>query len=245
MREHIYPGAPPDAANTINFTFTDTGPEFASVVPDRASAWYIGRFISTEDAQNALERITKCAQGAAMSTETTVETELITATNHKIPNEVLAGIVHENFRRVGPPAFTQEEHEKARAIQKEIGVQETGLATEISPFEGGYTVVCDTPEFSWNAPYASAWIAMAMEGCGWHNWGVVRCAADTMGRKSMDTAAKVLSLSAAELICRPEALEAAQSEFKERLGGRTYKCLIPEEMQPPINLNADVMSKYK
>ncbi|MGI6730641.1 MAG: amidohydrolase [Anaerovoracaceae bacterium] len=245
LREHIYPGCPPDAANTINFTFESTGPEFPSVVPDTTTAWYIGRFVTTEDAQDALERVTKCAKGAAMATDTEVEVELITATNHKIPNKVLAEVVHNNLQLVGPPKFTEEEQAKAKKIQKEIGAAETGLATEIMPFEGGYTVVCDTSEFSWNAPYASPWIAMGPENTGWHHWGIVSCAADTMGQKSMDTAAKVISLTAIELMSDPETLAKAQEEFKERLGGKTYKCLLPEDYEPPVNLNAEVMSKYK
>lgn len=245
MREHIYPGCPPDAANTINYTLTNTGPEFPSVVPDVTTAWYIGRFITTEDAQNALGRITKCAEGAALATETEVETELITATHHKIPNKALAEAVHKNMQLVGPPAFTEEEHEKAKAIQRELEAPETGLPKEISPFEGGYTVVCDTSEFSWNAPYASPWIAMGMENCGWHHWGVARCAADTMGQKSMDTAAKVISLSAADLLCDPDLLSRAKAEFDERMEGRTYKCLLPDDYEPPIHLNEDVMAKYR
>lgn len=245
LREHIYPGCPPDAANTINYTFSDVGTEFPSVVPDRTTAWYIGRFITTADAKSALERVTNCAKGAALSTDTTVEVELITATNHKIPNKTLAQVVHDNFQRVGAPAFTEEEHAKAKAIQKQVGAPETGLPTGIRPFEGGYTVVCDTSEFSWNAPYASAWIAMGMENCGWHHWGVVRCGGDTMGQKSMDTAANVIGLSGVELLCKPEVLQAAQDEWKERLGGESYTCLIPDEIKPPVHLNEDVMNKYK
>lgn len=245
MREHIYPGCPPDAANTINYTFSETGPEFPSVVPDVTTAWYIGRFITTEDMQDALGRVTKCAKAAAMATETEVEVELITATHHKIPNKTLAEAVHKNFKFVGPPQFTEEEHEKAREIQRAIGASETGLPTEIMPFEGGYTVLCDTSEFSWNAPYASPWIAMGMQDCGWHHWGVVRCAADTMGQKSMDTAAKVISLSAADLLCDPELLEKAQKEFNERMDGKSYKCLLPDDYDPPIHLNEDVMAEYR
>ena len=163
MREHMYPGCPPDAANTINYTFVTTGPEFPSVVPDYTTAWYIGRFITTEDMEKALERITKCAEAAAMATETEIERELVTATHHKIPNRVLAECMYSNMVQVGAPDFSSEEHKKAKAIQRELGQPETGMPTEIEPFEGGYTVLCDTPEYSWNAPYATAWIAMGMK----------------------------------------------------------------------------------
>lgn len=245
LREHIYPGNPPDAANTINYTFTTCGPEFASVVPDYTTAWYIGRFGTTEEMLNALEKVTKCAEAGAMATETSVEREIITVTHHKIPNKTLAECFRNNMLAIGVPQFTDEEHEKAKAIQRQLGKAETGLPSELMPFEGGYTVLCDTSEFSWNAPYASPWIAMGMQDCGWHHWGVTRCAADTMGQKSMDCAAKVISMTAADIICNPELLQRAQDEWQERMNGRQYKCLLPEDMQPPVNLNADVMTKYK
>lgn len=245
LREHLDPGCPPDAANTVNYTFTSTGPEFPSVVPDYATAWYIGRFITTEDMLEALRRVTKCAEAAAMATETEVEREIITVTHHKIPNKTLAECFRDNMLEVGVPKFTDEEQEKAKAIQRAIGQPETGLPTELMPFEGGYTVLCDTSEYSWNAPYASPWIAMGMQDCGWHHWGVARCAGDTMGQKSMDCAAKVISMTAMDILCRPEVLEKAQAEWKERMNGRVYECLLEKGMEPPVHLNEDVMAKYR
>ena len=245
LREHLDPGCPPDAANTVNYTFTSTGPEFPSVVPDYATAWYIGRFITTEDMLEALGRVTKCAEAAAMATETEVEREIITVTHHKIPNKTLAECFRDNMLEVGVPKFTDEEQEKAKAIQRAIGQPETGLPTELMPFEGGYTVLCDTSEYSWNAPYASPWIAMGMQDCGWHHWGVARCAGDTMGQKSMDCAAKVISMTAVDILCRPEVLEKAQAEWRERMNGRVYECLLEKDMEPPVHLNEDVMAKYR
>ena len=245
MREHMYPGCPPDAANTINYTFVTTGPEFPSVVPDYTTAWYIGRFITTEDMEKALERITKCAEAAAMATEREVERELVTASHHKIPNRVLAECMYSNMVQVGAPDFSSEEHKKAKAIQCELGQPETGMPTEIEPFEGGYTVLCDTPEYSWNAPYATAWIAMGMKDCGWHHWGVTRCAGDTMGQKSMDCAAKVISMTAADLLCSPEILAKAHAEWMERMEGKQYQSLLFDDMEPPVNLNKDTMYKYR
>lgn len=245
LREHIYPGCPPDAANTINYTFTTTGPEFPSVVPDYTTAWYIGRFITTEEMLNSLERVNKCAEAAAMATETSVEKELITATHHKIPNKTMAALIRKNMENAGVPKFTEEEHKKAKALQHELGTEETGLPTEMMPLEGGYTVLCDTSEYSWNAPYASPWIAMGMQNSGWHHWAVARCAGDTMGQKSMDCAAKVISMTAIDLICDKEKLKEAQDEWKQRMQGKKYKSLLPDDYEPPVELNKDVMDKYR
>lgn len=245
LREHIYPGNPPDAANTINYTYTSTGPEFPSVVPDYTTVWVIGRFETTEEMLETLKRVDNCARAGALATDTKVEEEVITVTHHKIPNKTLAERVYKNMEVIGVPDFTEEEQEKARAIQRELGQPETGLPTELDPFEGGFTVLCDTSEFSWCAPYASPWIAMGMQGCGWHHWGVVRCAADTMGQKSLDCAAKVISMTAADILCDEEVLPKAQAEWKERMAGRRYQCLLPEDQKPPLDLNKDVMDKYR
>jgi aminobenzoyl-glutamate utilization protein B len=245
LREHIYPGAPPDAANTINYTFSDTGPEFPSVVPDRTTIWYVGRFITSEDASDALDRITKCAKGAALATDTEVETEIISVTNHKIPNKILAEVMHKNFKQVGAPVFAEDEQKTAKKIQREMGVEQTGLSEDLMPFGGGYSVVCDTSEYSWNAPYVTAWVALAPGNIGWHNWGVTRCAAGSMGRKCMDTAAKLISATAIDIILDPELLSAAKAEWRERLNGRSYQCLLPADMDPPVDLNNDTMKKYR
>lgn len=245
LREHIYPGNPPDAANTINYTYTSTGPEFPSVVPDYTTVWVIGRFETTEEMLDVLKRVDNCAKAGALATETTVEEEVITVTHHKIPNKTLAEKVYMNMEDIGVPKFTEEEHEKAKAIQRQLGQEETGLPTKLDPFEGGFTVLCDTSEFSWCAPYASPWIAMGMQGCGWHHWGVARCGGDTMGRKSLDCAAKVISLTAADILCDEKVLPAAQAEWKERMDGRKYECLLPKDQKPPVDLNKDVMDKYR
>ncbi len=245
LREHIYPGNPPDAANTINYTYTTTGPEFPSVVPDYTTVWVIGRFETTEEMLDVLKRVDNCAKAGAIATDTIVDEEVITVTHHKIPNKTLAEKVHANLKTIGVPDFNEEEHEMARKIQAEIGNEQLGLPTELDPFEGGFTVLCDTSEYSWCAPYASPWLAMGVVGCGWHHWGIVRCAGDTMGRKSMDCAAKVISMTAADILCDAELLATAQAEWKERMAGREYECLLPEGQQPPVDLNKDVMEKYR
>jgi len=244
LREHITPGTE-DAANTINYTFPDVGPEFPSVVSDRATAWYVGRITTAEEMVRIIARINKCAEAAAMATETEVETEFITATHEKIPNKILAEVVHKNFQEIGAPQFTEEEHRFVKKMQKALGGKEEGLAESILPFGGGGSALCDTSEYSWHAPYATAWISMGPPGIGWHNWTVVACAGSSMGKKSMDTAAKVLAASAADLIQNPGIIAEAKQELQERLAGRTFQSLIPDTVKPPVNINQAIMEKYR
>ena len=188
LREHIRPStAGLDAANTINYTFSDVGPEFPSVVPDRTTAWYVGRFDQTELMVEVMERIDKCAKAAAMATETTVEIELITATHDKIPNKVLAEVMNKNLHEVGAPKFTAEEQEFAAKMQRQVGVEETGLDESILPFGGGSSVLCDTSEYSWFVPYVTLWVTLAPAGLGWHNWVVASCAGQPRRQKDHES----------------------------------------------------------
>lgn len=244
LREHIRPGTE-DAANTINYTFSDVGPEYPSVVPDRTTAWYVGRITTADEMVLIIDRINKCAKAAAMATETELEIEFITATHEKIPNSVLAQVVHKNLQTFGAPKFTKEEQEFAKKMQRRAGVPDVGLDESILPFGGGYSALCDTSEYSWHAPYATAWITIAPAGVGWHNWIITSCAGSSIGKKAMDVAAKVLVASAIDLVQDPIIIENAKRELKKRLAGRTYQSLIPGEVNPPLGINRPVMEKYR
>ena len=244
MREHMYPGCPPDAANTINYTFVTTGPEFPSVVPDYTTAWYIGRFITTEDMEKALERITKCAEAAAMATETEVERELVTATHHKIPNRVLAECMYSNMVQVGAPDFSSEEHKKAKAIQRELGQPETGMPTEIEPFEGGYTVLCDTPE------YSRMHLMQRLDSYGDERLRMAPLGSNKMRRRYHGTKEHELRRKG-YFNDRGRSFMLSGNPGKgtcgmDRKNGRkTISKVCFDDMEPPVNLNKDTMYKYR
>lgn len=246
LREHIRPSeCGLDAANTINYTFSDVGPQIPNVVPDTTTAWYIGRFDRAELMVDVIKRIDKCAEAAAMATETELEIERITATHDKLPNKVLAEVMNKNLHQIGAPKFTKEEHDFVKQIQHAMKVTESGLDETILPFGGGGTALCDTSEFSWYVPYATIWITAGPAETGWHNWAVVSCAGSSIGKKAMNVAAKVISATAIDAIVDPKIIEAAKVELKDRLAVREYIPLIPDEVTPPIGINKENMDKYR
>ena len=243
LREHVKPNGP-DAASTINYTFQDCGPAFANVVPDTTTVQLYGRFADLETSQDAFRRVQDCARGAALATQTTVDWELVTYTHPKIPNKTLAEVVYRNLEHYGPPDFTPEEQDFAKAMQAHAGVEPTGLDTSIQPFGPSETIICDTSEFSWNAPYATFWLAMGPQGVGWHNWMVTACAGNSIGKRTMDRAAQIMTSSFIDIVTSPETIRQARAEWRERLGGRTYRCLLPEDHQAPLGVNRAVMEHY-
>ena len=67
LREHVVDKA------RIHYT-TDSGGFSPNIVPDKASAWYFTRAPHISDVKDILRRLTLVAKGAAMMTETEVET---------------------------------------------------------------------------------------------------------------------------------------------------------------------------
>lgn len=243
LREHYEPAAA-DRANTINYTFSDTGPEFPSVVPDKATLWCIGRFNTSKQIEEMLKRVDLCAKAGALATDTQVERETITVTHEKIPNQTLAKVIYDNFSALGAPVFTKEEQNMAKAMQRAEELEETGLDTKLMEFGTSGTVLCDTSEFSWKAPYATFWMTAAPAG-GWHNWKVVSSVGSSIGKKAMIQAAKLLAASGIDLFVQPEIIKEAKAEWKRRMEGMTYHSLLPKGTKPPLGINKDTMEKYR
>jgi aminobenzoyl-glutamate utilization protein B len=242
LREHIIP-AGPDAAHTINYTFTNVGAEYANVVPDVTDVQLYGRFNDLAVSKDAFDRIMQAAEGAAMATGTKVEREVVTYTHNKIPNKTLAEVVHKNLEHYGAPDFTEEEQNFVKEMQKNAGLEPIGLRTDIDPFGPSETIICDTSEFTWNAPYATFWLAMGPTS-GWHNWMVTACAGSSIGQKTLARSSQITTASAIDILTDSSIIEKAKAEWKERMGDNKYECLLPADHKPPIGINAATMDKY-
>jgi aminobenzoyl-glutamate utilization protein B len=243
LREHIVPGPGPDAANTINYTFSDTGPEFASVVPDRATLWCVGRFETSDTLADALKRIGDCAKGAAIASGTTVETEYITASHEQLPNFAAQKVVYDNLVLLGDIEYTEDEKQFVLEMQKNEG-QDPYWAEGIMPFAFIGSAVTDAAEYSWEAPYAQLMLRLG-PGPGWHNWMVTACSGTVHGQKSILKAGQILAASAVDFALDKKLVEDAKKEWIERLGGRKYKSLLPEGTPIPLDINKDAMEKYR
>lgn len=243
LREHIVPGTEA-AANTINYTFSNVGPEFPSVVPDRTSMWFVGRFTTTEVMADVMERIDNCAKGAALATGTTVETELVTAIHENLPNKVLGQVVHDNFLALGPMPVTDEEQALAKEMQKNAGNEPVGIVQDYLPPSEFDSPVTDVSEYSWFAPHATLWTAI-LPGPALHHWVITGAAGSSIGKKAFSYAAKFLANSAVDLIGQPEILAKAKEEHTKRLNGRVYKTLLPDGLMPPLDANKATMAKYR
>jgi len=237
LREHLPPG-PEGMATTFNYAFPDEGKSFPNVVPDKHTLWCVGRMATAEMAADALKRVDDCAKGSAIATGTEVKTELISATHELIPNLKMSEILDQNLREAGLPKFTKAEEDLAKALQRTLGVPETGYDGEILPVEISGQPVTDSSEYSWFAPIGFLNVQIApSEAFGWHNWAVTSLGGSSIGEKVVTVAAKTLAGAAVDVIGNPEILAEARREWLERLDGRTYKTILPEDLAPNLEIN--------
>ncbi len=78
-----------------------------------------------------------------------------------------------------------------------------------------------------------------------HHWTVVSAGKTSIAHKGLTAGAKVLALSAYDLLTHPEVLVQIREEFADLAAKRPYKSFLPENAQPPLGLNKELMEKYR
>ncbi len=231
LREHVRP------STRIHYVI-DNGGGAPNVVPGYASVWYYVRDLERSGVESTYAWVLKCAEAAALATETTHKVTLTTGVHSYLLNRPLTDLLDANLHAVGAPEWTDEEQEFARIIQRELGRPEKGMADGITempaeeqPAGGGST---DVAEVSRITPTAKISVACWPIGSPGHAWPVVVCSGTEIGQKGMLTAARVLGASMVELLVSPDVITAAQEEFKGKMGDTIYVSPIPPGQKPPI-----------
>ena len=195
--------------------------------------WFV-RDTTGPSVQEMLGRIRKAADGAALATETTAKVTLLGGTREPIYNDTLSRVVQKELERVGPPRFDAADVALAKAIQKEVGIPETGLADKVLPYGpgNGGEASSDIGEVSAALPLAELSVATGAAGSPWHHWAVTSCSASPIGRKGMLVAAKVLAAAVVDLLNAPKTVDAAKAEFAKSTGGKPYVSPLAKDAVP-------------
>ncbi len=237
MREHVREDA------RFHYVITDGGGQ-PNVVPPQAQVWYYIRADRHEDMERYARWIMDIARAAAMMTQTKVTIDIITDNHELVPNRPLSELLHEVFRQIGPPQFTDEEKAFARQLQEpleeQLGVKYTKpLDDAIAPLPDKPTAMkgsTDVGDISWFVPTSGIGTACFPYESPGHSWQNVAAVGSSIGNKGLLVAAKVLAAAAVAIYEKPELVEAARRDLKQRLKGRTYRSLIPEGQKPPRSI---------
>ncbi|MGB7294892.1 MAG: amidohydrolase [Candidatus Aminicenantales bacterium] len=226
------------------------GGEAPNVVPDRASVWYYVRN-SDERIEDMYQKVINCAKAGALATGTELsEPRILTAVHQRHANKAAAELFQKNIELVGMPEWAEEEQAFAKALQKELGVEERGMPKEVRRlkdssgfFVGGGS--SDVGDVTLIVPTATIRFPGQVPGAIGHHWSSVACNFGSTAWKGLNAGAKAMAASAIELMTKPEELKKLRDEFEAYSAKCPYKSFLPEDAQPPLDLNQELMEKWR
>ncbi len=226
------------------------GGEAPNVVPDRASVWYYVRN-SDDRLEDMYERVINCAKAGALATGTElVDIQVIAAVHQRHANKGLAEALQKNIDIVGMPEWSEEEQTFAKALQKELGRQETGMSSRVGrlsdrqrTFVGGGS--SDVGDVTLITPTATLRFPGQVPGAISHHWSSVACNFGSTAWKGLNAGAKVIAATAIDLMTQPEELQKIRDEFEAYSKDHPYKAFLPEDAKPPLDLNEELMKKFR
>jgi aminobenzoyl-glutamate utilization protein B len=229
MREHIRPTA-------RMHRVIKQGGTVPNIIADYAKVQWWVRDASGASVDELVARVRLAADGVAKATETRAEVTLLAQTRDPVPNDTLGGVVQHELERVGAPRWDDADLTQAHAIQKELGVESKGLASDIVPLGPGHgsTASSDIGEVSAAVPLVELEVVTAPLGVPFHHWAVTSCAIHPIGFKGMAVAAKVIAASAVDLLRDPATIKTAHDELTKATGGQAYKSPLSKDAKPVV-----------
>jgi aminobenzoyl-glutamate utilization protein B len=249
MREHM----PSDAR--IHSAVLDAGGIAPNVVQARALVRYLIRARDLPELNALIARVRKVADGAALMTETRVETRVISAVSNLLGNAPLERALHDQLERLGPPPFDAADQAFAAEIQSTLTAEDITAAFRragLPPRRGlalcDVVVPLDAPaepmvgstdvgDVSWKVPTVQARAATYAIGTPGHSWQLTAQGKMPAAHKGMVHVAKAMAATAVEAIGDETLRTRAKEEHAARLAATPYVCPLPEGIEPPIEMS--------
>jgi len=235
-----------------HYVIVDGGDQ-PNVVPRTASVWYYFRETTYPKIKELWELGDTMARAAAMMTGTELQpTRVLGSAWPQHFNRTLAETTFANIQRVGLPEWSEADQRLARAVQKELGVEEQGLASKppdqlegpARENRGGGSD--DIGDISWNVPTVTLRFPSNIPGLPGHNWADAISMATPIAHKGATAGAKVQAMTMIDLLLKPELIEAAWKYFREEQTRTVkYEPLIRPQDTPAIEMNRDLMERYR
>ncbi|HEX4935196.1 MAG TPA: amidohydrolase [Gemmatimonadaceae bacterium] len=246
-REHLEP------AQRSHYVIKDGGDQ-PNVVPQTASIWFYLRERDYDRVQNMFAAAKRIAEGAAMMTDTKVDTVMILGSawsGHF--NKAIAEATHANIKRVGLPKWDENDIALAKGIQRELKVREQGLETQVDSLGGPVDQSRslgggsdDIGDVSWNVPTVTLRYPSNIPGLPGHNWANGISMATPIAHKGGVAGAKVQAATLLDILLTPKLVADAWDYFNTVQTKTTkYKSFLGPNDGPPTWLNEEIMAKYR
>jgi aminobenzoyl-glutamate utilization protein B len=240
LREHLEPTH--RSHRVISY-----GGDQPNVIPASAKIWWFFRETTIERAQENFEKAKKVAQGAALMTNTEYSVQVFSAIWPTRGNRTLAEVTQKNIEMVGMPKWTEEEHNLAKALQRNLKGKPEGLHKEISVLRESRQSASsnDAGEVTWIVPTGRVTFPANIPNIPNHHWAAGVAPATSIAHKGAVAGAKVLAASVVDFLMDPKLVEEAKTTFKKETAGFHYKSFLPPDQKPPVHLNKELMERYR
>jgi len=246
-REHL------ELPQRSHYVIPDGGDQ-PNVVPQTASIWFYFRNLDYERTLPMFETARKMAEGAAMMTDTKVDTVMIigSAMDQHFSKSI-AETMQKNIERVGMPKWDNNDVTLAKGLQKELGVRESGLDTTVNRIGapnpnqvrmGGGSD--DIGDVSWVVPTVTLRYPSNIPGGPGHNWANGVSMATPIAHKGVVAGAKVQAMTMLDILLHPELVQKAWDYFNNvQTKDTKYKTLLRPDDKPAIWLNQKTMEEFR
>ncbi len=233
-----------------HYVITNGGDQ-PNVVPQEASVWYYFRELEQEGMKELYELGNTMAGAAAAMTSTEVSWRIL---GHAYPrhfNKPLAEAVWANIERVGLPEWSEADQTLATGLQRELGVEERGLPTELGEIRGPVSEPRlgggsdDIGDISWTVPTVTLRYPANIPGGPGHHWANAVAMATPIAHKGAQAGARVVAMTLMDLFLNAELLPAVQEYFAEQTAEHQYTPLVGPDDPPAIHLNEDRQGAFR
>ncbi len=234
LREHM------ELTSRVHYAILDAGGTAPNMVQSHAVVQYLIRAVDMDAVRELQGRIDRIAQGAALMTDTTFTSKVVSAYANLVTIPTLQATANEAMHDVPLPMPTEEEIAFAKALQATMKLTKeeaakTPLAMEVldpAPpvAHGGST---DTADVSWNCPTVQMHIGNWAVGTPGHSWQSTVQSKSSYGKKSMLYAGKAVAATIMRLLENPSLIAKAKEEHKAKIGDG-YICGLPADLEPEI-----------
>ena len=246
-REHLRPAA------RSHYIIVDGGDQ-PNVVPQTATIWFFFRERDYELTKEQYDAAIKMAEGAALMTGTEVDTiQIVGSAWSRHFSKPVAEVAYANIHRVGLPEWDDDDVTLALGLQRELGVDEEGLADSIPELRGPVDLSQslgggsdDIGDISWNMPTITLRYPSNIPGGPGHHWANGIAMATPIAHKGAVAGAKVQALTLLDLLLNPQIVEDAWAYFNDvQTAEQQYIPFISPTDQPATFLNEEIMAKWR
>jgi aminobenzoyl-glutamate utilization protein B len=257
-REHLR------LATRVHYVITNGGDQ-PNVVPPNATVWYYFREADYDHIMNLWKIGDNMAKAASLMTDTTYTSRLLGSAWTGYFNKPIAEAMYENIKKVGLPQWSEADQALAKALQHELKVRESGLASKIpelrapraannanagddegfgpGPTGGGSD---DIGDVSWAVPTVRLSYPSNIPGGPGHNWANGISMATPIAHKGVVAGAKVQAMTMLDILLHPELVQASRDYFdKVQNKDMHYTTFLRPDDKPAIWLNQKTMEVYR